>query len=204
MHAVPVQPTGALLEIHGTDGAIVIRGAGGIQGGGLDIRGARRGEVSLEPIVIDDAHKFPAGTPEGPGANLHGALPRHGGRDPGAQDRAPQLRHCCRPAPHPRCDRALLGGPASARCCSTSRPSQRCVAAVTHRCRGFRHPSRARKLLLSRLTGTLSSRPRNPQPGGPSNLTAHMRSDHAVRDRGEPFSCSGTACNPSTSSRSST
>jgi len=70
MHAVPVQPTGALLEIHGTDGAIVIRGPGGIQGGGLDIRGARRGEASLEPIVIDDAHKFPAGTPEGPGANF--------------------------------------------------------------------------------------------------------------------------------------
>jgi predicted dehydrogenase len=69
-HAVPVHPTGALLEIHGTDGAIVIRGAGGIQGGGLDIRGARRGEAALEPIALDGAHRFPTGTPEGPGANF--------------------------------------------------------------------------------------------------------------------------------------
>jgi predicted dehydrogenase len=70
MQSVPVQPTGALLEIHGTDGAIVVRGQGGIQGGNLDIRGARRGDSSLEPIAIDDAHRFPAGTPEGPGANF--------------------------------------------------------------------------------------------------------------------------------------
>jgi predicted dehydrogenase len=70
MQSVPVHPTGALLEIHGTDGAIVVRAQGGIQGGNLDIRGARRGETSLEPIAIDDAHRFPTGTPEGPGANF--------------------------------------------------------------------------------------------------------------------------------------
>jgi predicted dehydrogenase len=69
-HSVPVHPTGALLEIHGTDGAIVVRGTGGIQGGGIDVRGARRGEPGLEPIAIDDAHRFPAGTPEGPAANF--------------------------------------------------------------------------------------------------------------------------------------
>lgn len=71
-HAVPVHPTGALLEIHGTDGAIVIRGATGIQGGGLEILGARRGDAGLEPITIDAAHAFAPGTPEGPGANFMG------------------------------------------------------------------------------------------------------------------------------------
>jgi predicted dehydrogenase len=70
VQSVPVHPTGALLEIHGTEGAIVVRATGGIQGGNLDIRGARRGEQGLEPIAIDDTHRFPPGTPEGPGANF--------------------------------------------------------------------------------------------------------------------------------------
>lgn len=68
--SVPVHQTGMLFEVHGTEGALVARHAGGLQGGGLDMRGARRGEQSFEPIEVDEQHRHPAGTPEGPGANF--------------------------------------------------------------------------------------------------------------------------------------
>ncbi|HLF71153.1 MAG TPA: Gfo/Idh/MocA family oxidoreductase [Dehalococcoidia bacterium] len=68
--AVPMGGSGWRLEIYGTDGVIHASGAGGAHFGPKTIRGAKKGEQIAELPVPAKYTVVPAGTPEGPPANV--------------------------------------------------------------------------------------------------------------------------------------
>ena len=70
VQSVPVHGTGFLFEIHGTEGAIVVRSDAGANTGEMELRAARRGERALESMALEEAYRLPPGTPPGPAVNV--------------------------------------------------------------------------------------------------------------------------------------
>ena len=63
---VPAQGTGFVLEIHGTEGALVVSSGGGAQIGDMSLLGARKSDQGFEELPLQDKHRWvPANLPEG-------------------------------------------------------------------------------------------------------------------------------------------
>jgi predicted dehydrogenase len=70
VQSVPVIGTGFLLEIHGTEGSLVVRSESSANTGELELRAARRGSTVLEPIALDEQYRWAPEVPSGPPLNV--------------------------------------------------------------------------------------------------------------------------------------
>ena len=70
IESVPVHPTGLLFQVHGTEGAMVIRADAGANTGDLVLRGARRADKALEEIALTEPYRLSPGTPPGAHVNV--------------------------------------------------------------------------------------------------------------------------------------
>jgi predicted dehydrogenase len=70
VQSVPVMGAGFLLEIHGTEGSLVVRSESSANTGELELRGVRRGSTALEPIVLDEQYRWAPEVPSGPPLNV--------------------------------------------------------------------------------------------------------------------------------------
>ncbi len=78
IQSVPLFGTGLFFEIHGTEGALVLRSEGSTNIGDMTLVGARRGDAALAPLPPDAAYAvdttFEAGAPANVGAQYRDIL----------------------------------------------------------------------------------------------------------------------------------
>lgn len=70
VESVPIIGTGYSFEIHGTQGSLVARADGGSNTSELELRGARRGDRSLEAVPLDEQYRWAPEVPAGAPANV--------------------------------------------------------------------------------------------------------------------------------------